>query len=131
VSIRDAAGLADAQVAAVRDDPRLQDLYEWSAQELEEPRLAELIANGKPRYAWSATESHVWEETPTMPAASTLLAAATGLRRRRPSYRWVTVSQRRGRTGSSSMPRRLRATARSRSKSAIADRSPVGTFASS
>jgi hypothetical protein len=67
--------------------PRLQDLYEWSAQELEEPRLADLIGDGKPRYAWSATERHVWEETPTMPAVSRLLGAATGLRRRPPSYR--------------------------------------------
>jgi hypothetical protein len=67
--------------------PRLQDLYEWSAKELEEPRLADLIHDGKPRYAWSATESHVWGETPAMPAASRLLGVATVLRRPRPSYR--------------------------------------------
>jgi hypothetical protein len=67
--------------------PRLQDLYEWSAKELEEPCLAELIHDGKPGYAWSASESHVWGKTPAMPAASRLLGVATGLRRRRPSYR--------------------------------------------
>ena len=61
--------------------------YEWSAKELEEPRLADLVHDGKPRYAWSASESHVWGKTPAMPAASRLLGVATGLRRRRPSYR--------------------------------------------
>ena len=135
-SVRNAAGLAEAQVAALgpalgdprlgmawiflslgrvlperypltsdrehylRDDrgvgrtldyavirPRLQDLYEWSAQELEEPLLTDLIDDGKPRYAWSASESHVWGKTPAMPAASRLLGVATGLRRRRPSHR--------------------------------------------
>ena len=32
--------------------PRLQLLYEWSAEELAEPRLLELIRDGNPIYAW-------------------------------------------------------------------------------
>jgi hypothetical protein len=66
--------------------PRLQDLYEWSAHELAQPRLADLIRDGKPRYAWARTESHVWEKTPGMPSVSRWLGAATGLRRRPASY---------------------------------------------
>ena len=32
--------------------PRLQSLYEWSAGELGEPRLLELVRDGYPVYAW-------------------------------------------------------------------------------
>ena len=32
--------------------PRLQRLYEWSAEELAEPRLLELVRDGNPIYAW-------------------------------------------------------------------------------
>ena len=31
--------------------PRIQRVYEWSAQELREPRLLELVRNGNPIYA--------------------------------------------------------------------------------
>jgi hypothetical protein len=40
--------------------PRLQRLYEWSAEELAEPRLLELVRDGNPVYAWPFEERHVW-----------------------------------------------------------------------
>jgi hypothetical protein len=32
--------------------PRLQRLYEWSSDDLDEPGLLELVRNGNPIYAW-------------------------------------------------------------------------------
>jgi hypothetical protein len=40
--------------------PRLQRLYEWSAEELGEPRILGLIRDGSPIYAWPYEERHVW-----------------------------------------------------------------------
>ncbi len=40
--------------------PRLQPLYEWSAEELGEPRLLELVRDGSPVYAWPFEQRHVW-----------------------------------------------------------------------
>ena len=40
--------------------PRLQRLYEWSAQELGEPRLLELVRDGSPIYAWPYEKRYVW-----------------------------------------------------------------------
>jgi hypothetical protein len=40
--------------------PRLQRLYDWSAGELDEPRLRELVRDGNPIYAWPWEERHVW-----------------------------------------------------------------------
>ena len=40
--------------------PRLQRLYEWSADELAEPRLLELVLEGSPIYAWPFEDRHVW-----------------------------------------------------------------------
>ena len=40
--------------------PRLQHLYEWSAEELAEPRVLELVQDGSPVYAWPFEERHVW-----------------------------------------------------------------------
>ncbi len=40
--------------------PRLQALYEWSAEELGEPRLLELVRDGNPIYAWAFEQRHVW-----------------------------------------------------------------------
>jgi hypothetical protein len=42
--------------------PRLQRLYEWSAQGLREPRLLSLIQDGSPVYAWSFENRDVWEQ---------------------------------------------------------------------
>ena len=40
--------------------PRLQRLYEWSAEELGEPRLLELVRDGSPIYAWPFEQRDVW-----------------------------------------------------------------------
>ena len=40
--------------------PRLQPLYEWSAEELGEPRLLELVRDGSPIYAWPFENRDVW-----------------------------------------------------------------------
>jgi hypothetical protein len=40
--------------------PRVQALYDWSAEELGLPGLRELVRDGSPIYAWSYTDRHVW-----------------------------------------------------------------------
>ena len=74
--------------------PRLQRLYEWSAAELGEPRLLELVRDGNPIYAWPFEERHVWRAPP-------LAAPGPGPRRRHPGP--VTAAPgragRRGRVG--------------------------------
>ncbi len=40
--------------------PRLQLLYEWSAQDLRQPGLLDLIRDGSPVYAWPYAERRVW-----------------------------------------------------------------------
>lgn len=59
--------------------PRLQRLYEWSARELGEPRLLELVRDGNPVYAWPFEERQVWR-TPSMPFTARILARATRAR---------------------------------------------------
>ena len=56
--------------------PRLQRLYEWSAGELGEARLLELVRDGSPIYAWPFEQRHVWR-TPRMPFAARVLERAT------------------------------------------------------
>ncbi|MGH2838941.1 MAG: hypothetical protein ACRDJY_11435 [Thermoleophilaceae bacterium] len=56
--------------------PRLQRVYEWSAAELGEPRLLELVREGNPIYAWSFEERHVWR-SPDMPLVARMLERAT------------------------------------------------------
>jgi hypothetical protein len=56
--------------------PRLQRLYEWSAGELDEPRLLELVRDGNPIYAWPFEQRHVWRAR-HMPFAARVLARAT------------------------------------------------------
>jgi hypothetical protein len=56
--------------------PRLQRLYEWSAEELAEPRLLEFIRDGNPIYAWPFDERHVWRSQ-HMPFAARALARVT------------------------------------------------------
>jgi hypothetical protein len=56
--------------------PRLQRLYEWSAEELGEPGLLELVRDGKPIYAWPFEQRHVWR-TPQMPIAGRVLERVT------------------------------------------------------
>jgi len=59
--------------------PRLQRLYEWSAQELDEPRLLDLVRDGNPIYAWPFEKRHVWR-TPNMPLAARVLERVTRAR---------------------------------------------------
>jgi hypothetical protein len=59
--------------------PRLQRLYEWSAQDLDQPRLKELVRDGNPIYAWPFEERHVWR-TPNMPLAARVLERVTSAR---------------------------------------------------
>jgi len=59
--------------------PRLQRLYEWSAEELVEPRLLELVRDGNPIYAWPFEKRHVWR-SPHVPFAARLLERATRAR---------------------------------------------------
>ncbi len=56
--------------------PRLQRLYEWSAQALDEPGLLELIRDGRPIYAWPYEQRHVWR-TLDMPLAARVLQRVT------------------------------------------------------
>jgi hypothetical protein len=59
--------------------PGLQRLYEWSAQDLDEPRLLELVRDGSPIYAWPFEQRHVWR-TPYMPLAARALERVTRAR---------------------------------------------------
>ena len=59
--------------------PRLQCLYEWSAAELGEPRLLELVRDGNPIYAWPFEQRHVWR-TPEMKLAGRVLERVTRAR---------------------------------------------------
>jgi hypothetical protein len=59
--------------------PRLQRLYEWSAGELGEPRLLDLVREGYPVYAWPFEERHVWRSR-RMPRAARVLERATNPR---------------------------------------------------
>jgi hypothetical protein len=59
--------------------PRLQRLYEWSADELGERRLLELIRDGSPIYVWPFEERHVWRSA-HMPLAGRVLERATAAR---------------------------------------------------
>jgi hypothetical protein len=49
--------------------PRLQRLYEWSAEDLDEPRLLDLIRDGSPIYAWPFEQRHVWRTAEAPPGA--------------------------------------------------------------
>ena len=59
--------------------PRLQRLYEWSANELCEPRLLELVRDGNPLYAWPYEQRHVWRSS-HMPLAGRVLQRVTRVR---------------------------------------------------
>ena len=59
--------------------PRLEGLYEWSAEELDEPRLLDLVRDGTPIYAWPFEQRHVWR-TMEMPLAARVLERLTGAR---------------------------------------------------
>ena len=56
--------------------PRIESLYEWSADELGEPRLLEFVRDGNPTYAWAFEDRRVWHSE-HMPPTARLLAWAT------------------------------------------------------
>jgi hypothetical protein len=56
--------------------PRLQRLYEWSAEELREPRVLELVRDGNPTYVWSFEDRDVWR-SPEASLAGRVLERAT------------------------------------------------------
>ena len=59
--------------------PRLQRMYEWSAVELGEPRLLDLVRDGNPIYAWPFEERRVWRSV-CLPAVGRALERATRAR---------------------------------------------------
>ncbi len=59
--------------------PRLQRLYEWSAADLGEPRLLELVRDGSPIYAWPFEQRHVWRSM-QMPLAARAVERMTRAR---------------------------------------------------
>jgi hypothetical protein len=59
--------------------PRLQRLYEWSAEDLAQPRLLELVRDGSPIYAWPFERRQVWR-TPQTPVAARALEHVTRAR---------------------------------------------------
>jgi hypothetical protein len=73
--LRDERGLGRMLDYAVIG-PRLQRLYDWSAQELEQPGLSGLIRDGSPVYAWPYAERQVWA-APPMPRSAIALRVAT------------------------------------------------------
>ncbi len=56
--------------------PRLQQLYEWSAEELNEPRVLQLVRDGNPIYAFPFEKRHVWR-APQLPLAAKAMAWIT------------------------------------------------------
>ena len=56
--------------------PRLQRVYEWSAEDLREPRLLGLVRDGNPIYVWPFEERHVWHSSNT-PLGGRVLERAT------------------------------------------------------
>jgi hypothetical protein len=59
--------------------PRLQLLYEWSAEDLREPRLLELVREGSPIYAWPYEQRHVWRAS-RMPLSGRVVERVTRAR---------------------------------------------------
>jgi hypothetical protein len=56
--------------------PRAQEVFDWSAEELGEPRLLEMVRDGKPIYAWPYEKRDVWQ-APHMPLTARILERAT------------------------------------------------------
>ena len=56
--------------------PRLQRVYEWSAEELREQRVLELVREGNPTYAWPFEDRDVWRP-PHVSLAGRVLERAT------------------------------------------------------
>jgi hypothetical protein len=55
--------------------PRLRRLYDWSARELEQPEIAELVIDGTPAYAWSPEDRQEWAPPPLSATARAMKIA--------------------------------------------------------
>ena len=66
--------------------PRLRRVCEWSAHDLNEPRLLELVRDGDPIYVWPFEHRHVWRR-PNMPITARVLERVTRTSVRSPSPR--------------------------------------------
>jgi hypothetical protein len=75
VYLRDERGIGRMLDYAVIS-PRLQYLYDWSAEELGHSGLSELIHEGSPAYAWPHSERDAWD-TPPMPIGAAVLMRVT------------------------------------------------------
>jgi hypothetical protein len=60
-------------------NPRLTELYEWSAEELGHPGLRDLIRDGVPAYVWPEADRAVWDP-PALGLPGRVLGAATNAR---------------------------------------------------
>lgn len=47
--------------------PRLQQLHEWSARELDAPGLLDCVRDGSLIYAWSYDDRSLWHPTESIP----------------------------------------------------------------
>jgi hypothetical protein len=45
--------------------PRVREVYDWSAEELDEPGVRDLLVGGVPCYAWPADDAQPWSPSPT------------------------------------------------------------------
>ena len=59
--------------------PRLQQLYEWSANELNEPGVINLVRDGNPTYVWPFERREVWHAR-QLPATARVLGWMTTVR---------------------------------------------------
>jgi hypothetical protein len=67
---------------------RLPELYDFAATALEQPRMAELIDNGKPCYAWPSSLRSAWTRDPGWFLRLLIFATqATGRRKQPPRLR--------------------------------------------
>jgi hypothetical protein len=55
--------------------PRLQQLYEWSAKELDEPALLDPIRDGNPTYAWSYADREAGNPARLAPTTRAIMRA--------------------------------------------------------
>jgi hypothetical protein len=61
--------------------PRLRQVYEWSAAELDQPGVRDLLADDVPCYAWPADDRLPWSPRPTVLARMARRALPPGVQR--------------------------------------------------
>jgi hypothetical protein len=67
--------------------PRIEKLYDFAAEALEQPRLRTLVHDGTPSYAWPPDERHHWLDGGTR-LLPRLFARMTGHGRLDPALRY-------------------------------------------